>query len=112
MSDLQQRVDRIAEMLSNPFDPEDFEWDQERIEAEGAPSAFDYLTGVFDTEYVFESDGETPKSGIILVASGGPNIWVDFRWNEVRGFWYGETARASFEDKNDVEYALITLAEI
>jgi len=47
--------------------------------------------------WIFGSD-ETLLKVEILVAFGGPNIWVDI-WNDgtgqVRGYWYADNVRAS-----------------
>jgi len=53
------------------------------------PDAFDYLSDALDIEYVRDSQGNY-RGAIVLVAFGGPNIWIDTRWKEVRGAWWGD----------------------
>ena len=60
-------------------------------------SGYDYLEDALDIEYYVASD-KTYLGARILVAFGGPNIWIDTKRGEVEGHWGGETARASFHD--------------
>ena len=57
----------------------------------------DYTQDALDIEYYVASD-KTYLGARILVAFGGPNIWIDTKRGEVEGYWGGETARASFHD--------------
>lgn len=105
MSDLQAHVDSIAANLSNPPD----EWNEGRdIESESEFSAYDYLERALDIEYVIDRKGQC-IGGRILVAFGGPNIWVDTRRGVVEGAWWGETASASFKDSLGLDDALAEL---
>jgi hypothetical protein len=59
-------------------------------------SAYDYLEGALDFRYLVDTQGELIE-GRILVAFGGPNIWVHVDnqgYVEVDGQWWGESARA------------------
>jgi hypothetical protein len=89
---LQAHVDSIAESLTNPAEPVENEYG----EVEG--DAYDWLNDALDIEYIIGSDRETVLGARILVAFGGPNIWVNTRTNEVEGHWWGDSARASFTD--------------
>ena len=74
-------------------------------------SGFDYLSDVYDIEYIVNSEGEF-KSARILVAFGGPNIWIDFQKNSVELYWGGDRATAHFsDDPMGVEEALKELWE-
>ena len=59
------------------------------------PDAFDYLSGALDIEYVRDSEGNY-RGAIVLVAFGGPNIWIDTRWQEVRGAWWGDSCTVPY----------------
>lgn len=74
------------------------------------PSAMDWLEDVLDIRYVVNSDGEF-ISARVLVAFGGPDIWVNFETNTVEGTWGMESATAKFTDTLDVEGALAELWE-
>lgn len=69
-------------------------------------SGFDYLADVLDIEYILSGDREF-KSARILVAFGGPNIWIDFERKAVDLYWWGDRATAYFnDDAMGVEEAL------
>ena len=59
------------------------------------PCAEDYLQSALSIEYVRDSDGEY-RGAIVLVAFGGPNIWIDTRWKEVRGAWWGDNCTVRY----------------
>jgi hypothetical protein len=74
-------------------------------------SGFDYLSDVYDIEYIVNGEGEF-KSARILVAFGGPNIWIDFQTKSVELYWWGDRATAYFsDDAMGVEEALRELWE-
>ena len=98
---LQRHVDQIAESLSRGITYREAELDIEP-EYDSDPddlisSGFDYLSGALDIEYTFNANGQY-LGARILVAFGGPNIWVDTRHCTVEGHWWGESARADFID--------------
>lgn len=107
MSDVKNHVQQIAANLSNP--PWD-EWNERRdIENEGEFSAFDYLEGALDIEYIVNNRGEY-LGARVLVAFGGPNIWVNTRTHTVEGHWCGDSAYASFTDSIGLDDALRELS--
>ena len=70
------------------------------------PNAFDYLSDALDIEYVRDSQGNY-RGAIVLVAFGGPNIWIDTRWKEVRGAWWGDSCTVPYHrDELGLDYAL------
>lgn len=70
------------------------------------PNAFDYLSDALDIEYVRDSQGSY-RGAIVLVAFGGPNIWIDTRWREVRGAWWGDRCTAPYHrDELGLDHAL------
>lgn len=71
-------------------------------------SAYDYLEDALDIEYICNSTRECIGARI-LVAFGGPNIWVDTRNNIVEGAWWGERASQEFEDNIGLNEAIIEL---
>lgn len=104
MSDsLKSHVESIAANLSNP--PMD-EWNEGRdIDNEGEFSAFDYLQDALDIEYIVSSKREF-LGARVLVAFGGPNIWINTRTNTVEGHWWGDNATATFDDSIGLQDAL------
>ena len=60
-------------------------------------SGWDYLSDALDIQYV--TDSAKQFAGVrVLVAFGGPNIWVDMHRGEVVGSWWGATASAQIWD--------------
>lgn len=104
-NDLQNHVQSIADNLTNP----PAEWNEDRdIESEGKFSAFDYLERALDIEYIVNSHGEY-LGARVLVAFGGPNIWIDTRRGIVEGAWWSDRADASFQDNLGLNDALSEL---
>ena len=71
-------------------------------------SAFDYLESALDIEYIVNGKREY-LGARVLVAFGGPNIWVNTRTKTVEGYWWGDSATASFKDNIGLDDALETL---
>jgi len=88
---LQQHVNSIAESLSSGFSDDDLNDDNEPM------SAFDYLNDSLDIHWILNND-RTYRGARVLVAFGGPNIWVDTNTGLVEGYWWGDYAKASFDD--------------
>jgi hypothetical protein len=102
MEQIKSHVQEIAANLTNP--PED--WNEGRdVENEGEFSAFDYLQDALDIEYIVNSK-RAFLGARILVAFGGPNIWVNTRTNTVEGYWWGDSATAGFTDTLGLNDAL------
>lgn len=99
MPDLQNHVSSIAATLTEGF-PDD------EVNSDGEPmSAFDYLQDALDIEYIVNGKGDY-LGARVLVAFGGPNIWVDTRRGIVEGAWWGDYATASFRDNIGLDEAL------
>jgi len=96
---LQDQVGHIAETLTKGITFEDAGIDHEEQGAEPTDliSGFDWLEDVLDVEWTVSRDGNF-LGARILVAFGGPNIWVDTRRQTVEGFWWGDSAFANFTD--------------
>jgi hypothetical protein len=69
-------------------------------------SAYDYLQDALDIEYIIGSD-KRYLGARVLVAFGGPNIWINTRTKQVEGYWWGESAIVSYNtDEMDLDSAL------
>jgi hypothetical protein len=97
---LQSHVDSIAETLSNGFDGYMQENEYDEVQ-----TAYDYLNDVLDIQYIVNGKGEY-LGARVLVSFGGPNIWVDTQRKIVEGYWWGDYAKASFNDYMDIDEAL------
>jgi len=60
-------------------------------------SAYDYLQDALDIEYVVSSKKEY-LGARVLVAFGGPNIWINTRTKTVDGAWWGDSCSVSYHD--------------
>ena len=65
---------------------------------EGKPgTAYEYMEDVYDIEWITNQD-HTYKAARLLVAGGGPNIWVNLQTNTVDGYWASDKFSWSFQD--------------
>lgn len=61
---------------------------------------FDYFTdGVYDTEYRVGGPDEDPRSVRVMVACGGPNIYIDTKTASVELYWWGDRASYPLTDE-------------
>ena len=65
-------------------------------------TAYDYLEGVLDINWILDSNKEF-KGARLLVAFGGPNIWIDTSKGTVEGAWWGDSYTDSYS--TDSEFA-------
>ena len=85
----------IAAELSGEvkFDADEYELDED----DEQPSIYDWLGQQLSMEFKIGSEGGY-LGGEVLISFGGPNIWVDTRFNQVHGSWGGDSFQCSFED--------------
>ena len=57
----------------------------------------DFMEGVYDIEWITFNDG-SDKGARLLVAGGGPTIWVNVKNDEVEGYWAGDHCTEAFQD--------------
>lgn len=68
-------------------------------------SGFDYISDALDVDWILDSKREF-KGARLLVAFGGPNIWIDTAKQTVEGHWWGDSFTASYSrDEMDIEGA-------
>ena len=94
---LQNHVNEIAERINECYEGE-LNQDDEQY------TAFDYVCEALDINYVINSD-KTYKSARILVAFGGPNIWVDTGKRKIEGYWWNDYAEAYYDDEFGLDEA-------
>ena len=63
----------------------------------GAKDASSFMEGVYDIEWITHND-HTYKAARLLVAGGGPNIWVNLLTNTVDGYWASDKCTWGFVD--------------
>jgi hypothetical protein len=94
-----------CEMIARQIETGEYDFDADSSDDQ-SPNAYDYLSGALEIEYVKDSEGNY-RGAIVLVAFGGPNIWIDTRWKEVRGAWWGESCTVPYtRDELDINGAL------
>jgi len=110
---LQDHVDQIAATLTSGMTYEDAEMDHEEHGADPTDliSGYDYLSDLLDIEYTISSNGEY-LGARILVAFGGPNIWINTRTRKVEGYWWGDEATATYTDEMDLHGTCAELYEM
>ena len=59
--------------------------------------AYDWMEGVYDIEWITHND-HTYKAARLLVAGGGPNIWVNLQDMNVEGYWGSDKCIHGFID--------------
>ena len=98
---LRSHVQQIVHNIENGFPDE--------LNDEDRTSALDYLQDVLDIEYVVSSKKEY-LGARVLVAFGGPNIWINTRTKQVEGYWWGDKCILSYDnDEMDLDGALSEL---
>ena len=71
-------------------------------------TSFDYLTDCLDIQWILNHD-KTFKGARVLVAYGGPNIWINTATNQVEGYWWGDKCIMTFNDNVGLNDALCEL---
>ena len=65
---------------------------------EGEPAtAYDYMDNVYNIEWITSQD-HSYKAARLLVAGGGPNIWVNLQNYTVDGYWGADKRSYGFVD--------------
>ena len=94
---LKNHVEFIAQSLTYP--------DEDELNEDDEPyTAMDYVCEALDLEYYIGSDGKY-RGARLLVAFGGPNIWVDTKTNRVEGYWWGDSYACTFDDTMGLDEA-------
>ena len=89
---LERMVKNIADDISNPKISKDD--GKEAIELQ---TAHEFMEGVYNIEWITHQD-HTYKAARLLVAGGGPNIWVNLQTNTVDGYWGSDKRSWGFVD--------------
>tara|TARA_Y100001963_G_scaffold156383_1_gene249844 strand:+ start:1109 stop:1420 length:312 start_codon:yes stop_codon:yes gene_type:complete len=89
MSDIKNHVLSIVKQLENP---DLIDWQDEENQ-----TAFDYISDALDIQYIVNGDKEYIGARI-LVSFGGPNIWINTQYNQVEGYWWGDSSTFHYKD--------------
>lgn len=63
----------------------------------GKVEAVEYMEDALDINWLLNND-RTYKGARILVAFGGPNIWIDTSTQTVEGYWWDERFEARYTE--------------
>ena len=63
----------------------------------GTGTVTEWMDGVYDIEWITHQD-KTYKAARLLVAGGGPSIWVNLQRKVVQGYWWGDYCECPFVD--------------
>jgi len=82
-----------------------------KVDGKKIESAYEYLEDALNILHYINQSGEH-MGGEIMIAFGGPNIYIDTRSKEVKGFWGGDTYTNWYaEDAIDLDMALEEMYE-
>ena len=56
-----------------------------------------FMEGVYDIEWITHND-HSYKAARLMVAGGGPTIWVNLHTDTVDGYWWGNNCKHNFVD--------------
>ena len=65
-------------------------------------TASDWMEGTYNIRYLVDRE-KRYLGAEILVAGGGPTIWVDLWDKEVKGYWGGDRVNEPFIDNLDLD---------
>ena len=91
---LRRMCKNIADGITNPVTSND---EQEDGSVEQHGGASEWMEGTYDIRYYVDSS-KRYLGAEIMVAGGGPNIWVNTYTKEVEGYWGGDRVTAPFID--------------
>ena len=89
---LRRMCKNIADDITSPVMRRDPETGEKRTE-----TAHEWMEDVYDIEWITYQD-KTYKSARLMVAGGGPSIWVNLQRNVVQGYWWGDYCECPFAD--------------
>ena len=84
----------IADGITNPVTSND---EQEDGSVEQHGGASEWMEDVYDIRYIVDRV-KRYMGAELMVAGGGPTIWVNLYTNEVEGYWGGDRVTAPFID--------------
>ena len=84
----------IADSISNPVISND---EQEDGSVEQRGGASEWMEDVYDIRYIVDRE-KRYYSAELMVAGGGPTIWVNLNTGYVEGFWGGDKVEEPFTD--------------
>jgi hypothetical protein len=94
---LRRMCKKIADDISEKAITRYNGWETEHDEDDEGTLASRFMEHVYDIEWITHRD-KTYKAARLLVAGGGPNIWVNLQTNTVDGYWGCDEVNHGFVD--------------
>ena len=94
---LRRMCQNIADDISNPKISKD-----DGGEAIELQTAHEWMEGVYDIRYIVDRE-KRYYSAELMVAGGGPTIWVNLNTKEVEGYWGSDRVNEPFIDNLDLD---------
>ena len=98
---LERMVKNIAEDITDGLKIDD---------TSGTGTVSEFMDHVYNIEWITNQD-HIYKAARLLVAGGGPNIWVNLQTNTVDGYWASDKFSWSFQDNIGLDEYLQELHE-
>ena len=95
---LQNQVNNIARDIQNgmTYQEADMDYEANGSEPQDYISGLDYLQDCLDIHYIV-TGGSEYLGARVLVAFGGPNIWINTQSGLVEAYWWGDSAVARID---------------
>ena len=94
---LRRMCKNIADGISEPQQITDEETGEKREE-----TAHEWMEGTYDIRYYVDSS-KRYLGAEIMVAGGGPTVWVNTYTGYVEGYWGGDKVLEPFRDELDLD---------
>tara|TARA_R100000697_G_scaffold72942_1_gene85391 strand:- start:60 stop:455 length:396 start_codon:yes stop_codon:yes gene_type:complete len=94
---LRRMCKKIADDISEKAITRYNGWETDHDEDDEGTLATRFMDHVYDIEWIMHQD-KTYKAARLLVAGGGPNIWVNLQRNVVQGYWWDDYYEHNFQD--------------
>ena len=99
---LRRMCKRIANDISEKAITRYNGWETGQDEDDEGTLASRFMDHVYNIEWITHQD-KSYKAARLLVAGGGPTVWVDLWDQEVKGYWGGDRVTHPFSDELDLD---------
>ena len=90
----------VADSITNPKEITAKEGFGELVKR--TETAGDWMEGTYDIRYIVDRE-KRYMAAEILVAGGGPTVWVNLNTMEVEGYWGSDRVTVPFRDSLDLD---------
>ena len=97
----EQQLRRMCKNIANGISSPVMVTDEETGEIRNQ-SVSEWMEGVYDIRYIVDRE-KRYFSAELMVAGGGPTIWVNLNTMEVEGYWGSDRVTVPFRDELDLD---------